>query len=70
MLVAVYEKKKYYTLNVPHSRKDEIKKMFAEQGIEWYTMASCQYEIDEENGRKKLEHFQEEVERIVGEHDE
>ena len=44
--------------------------MLAERGIEWYTMCSCQYEIDEENERMKLEHFQKEVERIVGEHDE
>jgi len=70
MLVAVYEDRKYYTFNVPRSRKDEIKKMLAERGIEWYTMCSCQYEIDEENERMKLEHFQKEVERIVGEHDE
>ena len=70
MLLAVYENKKYKTMNIPLSQKDLVKEMLKERGIEWYTMGSCQYEIDEENERKKLEHFQEEVERIVGEHDE
>jgi len=70
MLVAVYENRRYQTFYVPYNKKEELKGLFAEEGIEWYTMCSCQYEIDEENERKKLEHFQKEVERIVGEHDE
>ena len=39
MLLAVYKNKKYTTINVPLSMKDEIKKMLRERGIEWYTMS-------------------------------
>ena len=39
MLLAVYKNKKYKTINVPLSMKDEIKKMLRERGIEWYTMS-------------------------------
>jgi len=39
MLLAVYKNKRYKTINVPLSCKDEIKKMLRERGIEWYTMS-------------------------------
>ena len=39
MLLAVYKNKKYKTISVPLSCKDEIKKMLRERGIEWYTMS-------------------------------
>ena len=39
MLLAVYKDKKYKTINVPLSRKDEIQKMLRERGIEWYIMS-------------------------------
>ena len=44
MLLAVYKNKKYKTINVPLSCKDEIKKMLRERGIEWYTMSWCEGE--------------------------
>ena len=39
MLLAVYENKRYKTINVPLSRKDEIQKMLRERNIRWYTMS-------------------------------
>ena len=39
MLLAVYKNKKYKTISVPLSQKDQIKKMLEERGIEWYTMS-------------------------------
>ena len=39
MLLAVYKNKKYKTISVPLSCKDEIKKMLGERGIKWYTMS-------------------------------
>tara|TARA_Y100001001_G_scaffold132242_1_gene132065 strand:+ start:194 stop:361 length:168 start_codon:yes stop_codon:yes gene_type:complete len=46
MLLAVYKDKKYKTINVPLSMKDEIKKMLAERGIIWYTMSSSEGESE------------------------
>jgi len=39
MLLAVYKNKRYKTINVPFSRKDEIQKMLRERDIKWYTMS-------------------------------
>ena len=47
MLLAVYKNKKYKTINVPLSCKDEIKKMLRERGIEWYTMSWCEGETED-----------------------
>ena len=47
MLLAVYKNKKYKTINVPLSCKDEIKKMLRERGIEWYTMGWSEGEIED-----------------------
>ena len=47
MLVAVYEDRKYYTFNVPRSRKDEIQKMLRERNIRWYTMSWSEGEIED-----------------------
>ena len=44
MLLAVYKDKKYKTINVPLSEKDQVKKMLEERGIEWYTMSWCEGE--------------------------
>ena len=47
MLLAVYKDKKYKTINVPLSRKDEIQKMLREGGIKWYTMSWCEGEKED-----------------------
>ena len=47
MLLAVYKNKKYKTINVPLSCKDEIKKMLRERGIEWYTMSWFEGETED-----------------------
>mgnify|MGYP003152664445 FL=1 len=47
MLLAVYKNKRYKTISVPLSMKDEIKKMLKERGIEWYTMSWCEGEIED-----------------------
>ena len=47
MLLAVYKNKKYKTISVPLSMKDEIKKMLEERGIEWYTMSSSEGENED-----------------------
>ena len=47
MLLAVYKNKKYKTINVPHSMKDEIKQMLKERGIEWYTMSYSEGEKED-----------------------
>ena len=47
MLLAVYKNKKYKTINVPLSMKDEIKKMLEERGIEWYTMSTSEGEMED-----------------------
>ena len=47
MLLAVYKNKKYKTINVPLSMKDEIKKMLRERGIEWYTMSWFEGETED-----------------------
>ena len=39
MLVAVYENKRYQTFYIPYEKKEESKKLFAEEGIKWYTMS-------------------------------
>ena len=39
MLLAVYKDKKYKTITIPLSHKDQVKKMLEERGIEWYTMS-------------------------------
>ena len=45
MLLAVFKNKKYKTISVPLSCKDEIKKMLRERGIEWYTMSWSEGEM-------------------------
>ncbi len=47
MLLAVYKNKKYKTISVPLSMKDEIKKMLEERGIEWYIMSSSEGEKED-----------------------
>lgn len=47
MILAVYKNKKYKTINVPLSCKDEIKKMLRERGIEWYTMSWFEGEMED-----------------------
>jgi hypothetical protein len=47
LLLAVYKNKKYKTINVPLSMKDEIKKMLRERGIEWYTMSWFEGETED-----------------------
>ena len=47
MLLSVYKNKKYKTISVPLSQKDEIKKMLRERGIEWYTMCWSEGEIED-----------------------
>ena len=47
MLLAVYKNKKYKTISVPLSQKDEIKKMLRERGIEWYTMSWFEGEMED-----------------------
>ena len=47
MVLAVYKDKKYKTINVPLSMKDEIKKMLEEREIEWYTMSSSEGEKED-----------------------
>ena len=47
MLLAVYKNKKYKTINIPLSCKDEIKKMLRERGIEWYTMNWFEGEMED-----------------------
>ena len=47
MILAVYKNKKYKTINVPLSCKDEIKKMLRERGIEWYTMSWFEGETED-----------------------
>ena len=44
MLVAVYENKRYQTFYIPYEKKEELKKLFAEEGIRWYTMSWCEGE--------------------------
>ena len=39
MLVAVYENKRYQTFYIPYEKKEELKRLFAEEGIQWYTMS-------------------------------
>ena len=39
MLLAVYKNKKYKTISVPFSSKDEIEKLLRENNIRWYTMS-------------------------------
>jgi|TARA_Y100000296_G_C5155544_1_gene248835 hypothetical protein len=39
MLVAVYENKRYQTFYIPYEKKEELKRLFAEEGIKWYTMS-------------------------------
>ena len=47
MLLAVYENKKYKTMNIPLSQKDLVKEMLKERGIEWYTMSWSEGEIED-----------------------
>ena len=47
MLLAVYKDKKYKTINVPLSMKDEIKKLMEERGIEWDIMGTSEGEIED-----------------------
>ena len=47
MLLAVYKNKKYKTISVPLSQKDQIKKMLEERGIEWYTMSWSEGETED-----------------------
>ena len=47
MLLAVYENKKYKTMNIPLSQKDLVKEMLKERGIEWYTMSWCEGEKED-----------------------
>jgi len=47
MLLAVYKNKRYKTINVPLSMKDEIKKMLEERGIEWYIMSTSEGEKED-----------------------
>ena len=47
MLLAVYENKKYKTITVPLSQKDQVKKMLEERGIEWYVMSWSEGEIED-----------------------
>ena len=44
MLVAVYENRRYQTYYIPYEKKEELKKLFAEEGIKWYTMSWCEGE--------------------------
>ena len=46
-MLAVYENKKYKTMNIPLSQKDLVKKMLAERGIIWYTMSSSEGEMED-----------------------
>jgi len=39
MLVAVYENRRYQTFYIPYEKKEELQKLFAEEGIRWYTMS-------------------------------
>ena len=39
MLVAVYENRRYQTFYIPYEKKEELKRLFAEEGIKWYTMS-------------------------------
>ena len=43
-MLAVYENKKYKTMNIPLSQKDLVTKMLKERGFEWYTMSWCEGE--------------------------
>ena len=47
MLLAVYKNKRYKTINVPLSHKDEIQNMLRERGIKWYTMSWCEGEKED-----------------------
>ena len=47
MLLAVYKDKKYKTINVPLSEKDQVKKMLRERDIRWYTMSWCEGEKED-----------------------
>jgi len=47
LLLAVYENKKYKTMNIPLSQKDLVTKMLKERGIEWYTMSTSEGEIED-----------------------
>ena len=47
MLLAVYKNKKYKTIAVPLSEKDQVKKMLEERGIKWYTMSWCEGEMED-----------------------
>ena len=46
-MLAVYENKKYKTMNIPLSQKDLVKKMLKERGIEWYTMSWSEGEMED-----------------------
>ena len=47
MLLAVYENKKYKTMNIPLSQKDLVKEILKERGIEWYTMSWSEGEMED-----------------------
>ena len=47
MLLAVYENKKYKTMNIPLSQKDLVNEMLKERGIEWYTMSWSEGEMED-----------------------
>tara|TARA_B100001167_G_C16517861_1_gene188703 strand:- start:101 stop:268 length:168 start_codon:yes stop_codon:yes gene_type:complete len=47
LLLAVYENKKYKTMNIPLSQKDLVKEMLKERGIEWYTMSWSEGEMED-----------------------
>ena len=46
-MLAVYENKKYKTMNIPLSQKDLVQKMLKERGIEWYTMSWSEGEMED-----------------------
>ena len=54
-MLAVYENKKYKTMNIPLSQKDLVKKMLRERGIEWYTMSWSEGERIEQLEFKETE---------------
>ena len=46
-MLAVYENKKYKTMNIPLSQKDLVKEMLKERGIEWYSMSWSEGEMED-----------------------
>jgi len=47
LLLAVYKDKKYKTITVPLSEKDQVEQMLEVRGIEWYIMSWSEGEMED-----------------------